>query len=79
MTIDQRWIIAPVLIPPGIIHPDWPLYVDGCCLIISDYNYWMAHEAELEADLLAMGGSQQGMILCFPDDETRTMWMLRWS
>ena len=79
MTIDQRWIKAPAPISQGIIDPGWPLYRDSCCLIISDYKHWMAHEAELEADLLAMDAVRRGIVLWFPDQQSRVMWMLRWS
>ena len=75
MTIDQRWIKGANI--QGV--DSLGLEVGGSWLIIGDASFWVLHELELEADLLAMGGSQQGMILRFPDDETRTLWMLRWS
>jgi len=39
----------------------------------------MQNAAELEDDLQELGGERQGMVLWFPDAETRTIWLLRWS
>jgi hypothetical protein len=75
MTIDQRWIKGATI--QGV--DSLGLEVDGSWLIIGDARFWVEHELELLTDLKLMGGSQQGMILRFPDDETRTLWMLRWS
>lgn len=75
MTIDQRWIKGANI--QGV--DSLGLEVGGSYLIIGDVIFWVDHQLELETDLKLMGGSQQGMILRFPDDETRTLWMLRWS
>jgi hypothetical protein len=39
----------------------------------------MQNQTELEADLQDLGAERQGVVLWFPNPETRTIWLLRWS
>jgi hypothetical protein len=76
MEVRQRWVLGPILGNTGVGFPQWP---QGSTLIIGDPTHWMNNEAELETDLLELGGERKGMILWFPNHETRMIWLLRWS
>jgi len=76
MPARQRWVLGPILEIAGV---GLPKHVTGSTIIIANPSYWMNNEAELEADLRELGGERQGMVLWFPDAETRMMWLLRWS
>jgi hypothetical protein len=64
----QRWVLGPEVTQNNVIP-----------LIIGDIGYWMQNQAELEADLQDLGAERQGVVLWFPNSETRTIWLLRWS
>jgi hypothetical protein len=76
METRQRWVTGPIMEISGTALPR---HLTGSTIIIADPGYWMHNEAELEADLLELGGERQGMVLWFPNQETRTIWLLRWS
>ena len=76
MEARQRWVVGPISEITGF---DLPRDLTGSTIIIADPSYWMNNEAELEADLQELGGERQGMVLWFPNHETRTIWLLRWS
>jgi len=76
METKQRWVLGPM---PEISGFGLPRDLTGSTIIIADPGYWMNNEAELEDDLRELGGERQGMVLWFPDAETRTIWLLRWS
>ena len=63
----QRWVLGPEVTQNNVIP-----------LIIGDIGYWMQNQAELEADLQDLGAERRGVVLWFPDSETRTIWLLRW-
>ena len=69
-----QWILGPSLDTQASVP-----YLKGSFVVIGNPTHWMQNEAELEADLLELGGERQGMILSFPDPETRMIWVLRWS
>lgn len=50
-------------------------------LIIEDYAFWVANQAELEASIRSFEGRvrQQGMVINFDSVEDRTMFLLKWS
>ena len=68
MPSSQRWVLGPEVTQSSVIP-----------LIIGDIGYWMQNQAELEADLQDLGAERRGVVLWFPDSETRTIWLLRWS
>jgi hypothetical protein len=70
---SKRWVLGPEVTQSSVI----PL--TGSTMIIGDISYWMQNEAELEAVLLDLGGERRGVVLWFPDSETRMIWLLRWS
>ena len=70
---SQRWVLGPEVTQSSVI----PL--SGSTIIIGDIGYWMQNQAELEADLQDLGAERQGVVLWFPNQETRTIWLLRWS
>ena len=70
---SQRWVLGPEVTQNNVI----PL--TGSTVIIGDIGYWMQNQAELEADLQDLGAKRQGVVLWFPNPETRTIWLLRWS
>jgi len=70
---SQRWVLGPEVTQNNVI----PL--SGSTMIIGDIGYWIENQAELEADLQDLGGERRGMVLWFPNAETRTLWLLRWS
>ena len=70
---SQRWVLGPEVTQNNVI----PL--TGSTVIIGDIGYWIENQAELEADLQDLGGERRGMVLWFPNAETRTLWLLRWS
>lgn len=70
---SQRWVLGPEVTQSSVI----PL--SGSTMIIGDIAYWMQNQAELEADLQDLGAERQGVVLYFPNQETRTIWLLRWS
>jgi len=72
----QRWVLGPILEITGV---GLPKHVTGSTIIIADAGFWRQHEAELEADLVEIGGERLGMCLWFPDTALRMMWLLRWS
>jgi hypothetical protein len=73
MEARQRWVIGPEITQSNLID------LIGSTIIIADPGYWVKNQAELEADLLELGGERQGMVLWFPNAETRMIWLLRWS
>jgi hypothetical protein len=70
---SQRWVLGPEVTQNNVI----PL--TGSTVIIGDIGYWMQNQTELEADLQDLGAERRGVVLWFPDSETRTIWLLRWS
>jgi hypothetical protein len=73
MEARQRWVIGPEITQSNLMD------LIGSTIIIADPGYWVKNQAELEADLLELGGERQGMVLWFPNAETRMIWLLRWS
>ena len=76
MEVRQRRVLGPILGNTGV---GLLRHLTGSTIIVADPGYWTEHEAELEADLLDLGGERQGVVLWFPDAETRMIWLLRWS
>ena len=70
---SQRWVLGPEVTQSSVIPRT------GSTIIIGDIGYWMQNQAELEADLQDLGAERQGVVLWFPNPETRTIWLLRWS
>jgi len=70
---SQRWVLGPEVTQNNVI----PL--SGITVIIGDIGYWMQNQTELEADLQDLGAERHGVVLWFPNHETRMMWVLRWS
>ena len=72
----HRWVLGPII---ELVGEDLPKHLTGVTIIVGDPSHWVQNAAELEADLQELGGERRGMVLWFPDVETRTLWLLRWS
>ena len=53
-------------------------FMYGITVILSDYQYWVEHEAELDQWCEENGARRQGMTVEM-DDEILTVFLLRWS
>jgi hypothetical protein len=51
----------------------------GPVCIISDYRWWSENADILEEELKIYGFSREGMVIFFPDEDSRTFWKLRWD
>lgn len=67
----QRYVVL-----PGELVEGRPF---GITILMSDYNYWAEHVDECVLWCKQYGCRIQGMTIEIPDDETLTMFMLRWS
>jgi hypothetical protein len=52
-----------------------------CCVIVADAGHWMGNQDQIVPwlDVNAPGWERQGMVLTFPDDDARLMFMMRWA
>lgn len=71
---ETRFIDVPALMlsMPEVVPPH------GATCFIVDYKWWAENADELEADMLIYGIVRTGMVLFFPDEDTRILWKLRW-
>jgi hypothetical protein len=48
-------------------------------IILTDFNYWTEHTDELVEWCTVYGADTSGMVIEFPDEQTMTLFVLRWS
>lgn len=70
----SRFIIAPGYLTDGIFSDD-----EEHLVILSDFNYWVDHSSELSAWCKQHNCRLEGMTVIIPNNQTLTLFSLRWS
>lgn len=52
---------------------------NGLNIIIEDYNYYVNHSEEIDDWLDNYNSSREGMVIHLADEQTKMLFMLRWS
>jgi hypothetical protein len=67
----QRFVVLPGELVEGSLY--------GITVLMSDYNYWADHVGECVEWCSQHGCRIQGMTIEIPDEETLTLFSLKWS
>lgn len=78
-TVTKRFQVVPGLTPYSLKNTS----VGSYSILIEDYIWWMDNEREIlnwMVDHLPEGiDHQQGMVIFFPTDEDRVVFLLKWG
>ena len=70
---NRRFTICPSYISRGLVEPRY-----GHLIVMSDFRYWSEHADDMLVWCNENGCQIRGMTVEVPDDQTLTLFCLRW-